>query len=71
VSIAGVDDTGATQQSTVTIGEFPRCEDKEPPKPFSRGKTVETCLIFLVPGGITKAAYTGTEAYVTSPVTWK
>jgi hypothetical protein len=71
ISIEGVDKTGETQQSVTFLGEFPRCEDKEPPKPFSHGKSFETCLTFLVPGGITKAAYTSTEPYITSPVTWK
>jgi hypothetical protein len=71
INIEGVDSTGETQQSVTFLGEFPRCEDKEPPKPFSHGKSFETCLTFLVPGGITKAAYTSTEAYIDKPVTWK
>jgi len=71
INIEGVDSSGETQQSVTFLGDFPRCEYKEPPKPFSHGKSFEACLTFLVPGGITKAAYTGAEAYVTSPVTWK
>jgi hypothetical protein len=71
LNIEGIDNTGETQQSVTFLGEFPRCEGKEPPKPFTHGKSFETCLVFLVPGGITKVAYTGTEAYVESPVTWK
>ena len=72
INIEGVDSTGETQQSvTFLLGGFPRCESKEPPKPFSQGKSFETCLVFLVPGGITKAAYTGAAAYITNPVTWK
>jgi hypothetical protein len=71
VDVQGVDSTGETQQSVTFLGSFPRCESKEPPKPFTKGKSFETCLVFLVPGGITKAAYTGTEAYISTPVTWK
>lgn len=71
IQIQGVDNTGETQQSVTFLGEFPRCEDKQPPKPLSQGKSFETCLVFLVPGGIQKAAYTGAEEYITSPVTWK
>lgn len=70
VAINGVDTTGATAQSVTFIGDFPHCPDKEAPKPFSHGKSFETCLTFLVPGGITKAAYVGTDSYITSPVTW-
>lgn len=71
VEIEGVDSTGETQQSITFLGSFPRCEEKQPPKPFTHGKTFSTCLTFMVPGGIKKAAYTGTTDYVTSPVTWK
>jgi hypothetical protein len=71
-AIEGVDNTGETQESvTFLLGGFPRCEDKEPPKPFSHGKSFESCLVFLVPGGITKAAYSSTEEYLLKPVTWK
>ena len=71
VEIQGVDGTGATQQSVIFFGTFPRCEYKTPAKPLSHGKSFETCLTFLVSGGIKKAAYTGTERYITAPVTWK
>jgi hypothetical protein len=71
VNIEGIDSTGETQQSVTFFGEFPRCEYTEAPKPLSKGKSFTTCLTFLVPGGITKAAYTGTEAYVLKPVTWR
>lgn len=71
VQVEGVDSSGETEQSVTFFGEFPRCEYKEPPKPFTHGKRFATCLTFLVPGGISKIAYTGTEAYVSQPVTWK
>ena len=71
VNIEGVDTSGETQQSVTFFGDFPRCEYVEPPKPFTKGKSFTTCLTFLIPGGIAKAAYTGTEKYVLTPVTWK
>jgi hypothetical protein len=71
IQIQGIDSTGEAQGSVSFLGEFPRCEDKEPPKPFTHGKSYSTCLTFLVPGGITKVGYTGTEQYSESPVTWK
>jgi glucose/arabinose dehydrogenase len=71
IDIEGVDNTGQTQQSLTFIGNFPRCNSISPPKPMTRGKSFETCLTFLIPGGITAAAYTGTSDYSNSPVTWK
>ncbi len=71
VDIEGLDSTGQTQQSVTFLGTFPRCDDVSPPKLLTRGKSFATCLTFLVPGGITAAAYTGTSDYVSSPVTWR
>lgn len=69
--IQGVDNTGNTEQSLTIIGDFARCNDSSSEKPIAPGKSLQTCLIFLVPGGINKVAYTGTEDYISSPVTWK
>ena len=68
--IQGVDSTGNTQQSVTFIGDFPRCNDVSSDAPLSAGQTMHTCLTFLVPGGIKKVGYTGTEDYIGSPVTW-
>jgi hypothetical protein len=70
VAINGVDNTGQTQQSVTFFGTFPRCNSVSAPKPFTQGNSFETCLTFLVPGGITKAAWIGTDNYISSPVTW-
>jgi hypothetical protein len=45
------DDRRQEQGSVTFIGDFPRCENNRPPKPFSRGKSYESCLTYLVPGG--------------------
>jgi hypothetical protein len=71
VQIEGIDDTRQAQQAVSFIGDFPPCNENGPPTPMTRGKSFETCLTFLVPGGITAAAYTGTSDYLNSPVTWK
>jgi hypothetical protein len=70
VAINGVDNTGQQQQSVTFFGTFPRCNAVSAPQPFTRGKSFETCLTFLLPGGITKAAWIGTDSYINSPVTW-
>jgi hypothetical protein len=70
ISVEGVDSTGQTQQSVTFFGDFPKCDEAETPNPLAVGKSFETCLTFLVPGGIRKVAYTGTESYITKPVTW-
>ncbi|MDQ6817246.1 MAG: hypothetical protein M3018_07545 [Actinomycetota bacterium] len=70
VAINGVDNTGQQQQSVTFFGTFPRCNSVSAPQPFTQGKSFETCLTFMVPGGITKAAWIGTDRYISSPVTW-
>jgi hypothetical protein len=70
VSVEGIDDTGNTQESVTFLGTFPPCPDADTPNPFRAGQSFQTCLTYLVPGGITKVAYTGSDAYETSPVTW-
>jgi hypothetical protein len=70
IQIEGVDKTGETQQSVTFIGDFPKCDAKTAPNPMPVGSSFETCLTFLVSGGITKVAYTGTESYIDKPVTW-
>jgi hypothetical protein len=71
VQIQGIDSTGQAQQSVTFIGDFPRCDSVTAPTPMTRGKAFQTCLTFLIPGGIKAAAYTGTSQYESSPVTWK
>lgn len=71
-TLMGVDDAGNLQeQLTFIVGNFKPCDDKDVPDPLKPGQTYSTCLTFVVRHGITKLAYTGTQAYVDSPVTWK
>ncbi|HEY6396601.1 MAG TPA: hypothetical protein VIX82_04000 [Solirubrobacteraceae bacterium] len=70
VAVEGVDNTGQQQQSVTFFGTFPRCNSVSAPHPFTQGKSLETCLTFMVPGGITHAAWIGADSYVSSPVSW-
>jgi hypothetical protein len=71
-SIQGIDNTGQPQDSlTFLLGTFPRCPDVTTPNPFKPGQSFDTCLTFLIPGGITKVAYTGPpQGYYDTPLTW-
>jgi hypothetical protein len=69
--VQGLDNTGHPQDSVTFIGDFPACNDASAPKPMTSGKSFQTCLTFLVPGGITAAAYIGDSDYFNKPVTWK
>jgi hypothetical protein len=69
-AIEGVDSTGNTAQSVTFIGTFPKCPDHQSTAQMPSGSSYDSCLTFLVPGGISKVAYTGTDAYINSPVTW-
>jgi hypothetical protein len=69
-AIEGVDSTGNTAQSVTFIGTLPRCPDNQSTTQMHAGSSYSNCLTFLVPGGISKVAYTGTDAYINSPVTW-
>jgi hypothetical protein len=69
-AIEGVDSTGEGLQSVTFIGDFPRCPDTESTRPLGAGRGYDSCLTFLVPGGVTKISYNGTSDYIDSPVTW-
>jgi len=69
-AIEGVDNTGNNQSSVTFIGDFPKCPDAASTKPIATGKGYDDCLTFMVPGGITKVSYNGTNDYIDSPVTW-
>jgi hypothetical protein len=68
-----VDDRGQEQGSITFIGDFERCEDTDAPKPFTQGKSYESCLAFLVggDGSITEVRWQGSDKYILKPVVWK
>jgi hypothetical protein len=51
ITLEAIDDRGQQQQSITFLGTFQRCDEKTPPKPFTNGKTYESCLAYLMPGG--------------------
>jgi hypothetical protein len=69
-AIEGVDTTGNNQQSVTFIGTFPPCPDMASTAPLAPGHGYDDCLTFLIPGGITKVSYNGTNDYIDAPVTW-
>jgi hypothetical protein len=46
-----IDDRGQQQDSVTFLGTFDRCNDATAPKPFVSGKSYESCLAYLMPGG--------------------
>jgi hypothetical protein len=50
LKFGAVDDRGQEQGSVTFIGDFERCEDTDAPKPFTQGKSYESCLTYLVGG---------------------
>jgi len=51
ITFAAIDDRGQEQQSITFLGTFSRCDDPMPPKQFVIGKTYQSCLAYLIPGG--------------------
>jgi hypothetical protein len=79
ITLDGIDDRGQTQSSLIFLGTFDRCDDASAPKPFTSGKSYDTCLTYLVPGGgsIQKMQWangpsngTAVSAYFDKPVIW-
>jgi hypothetical protein len=51
VVLDAIDDRGQKQSDIIFIGTFSKCDNKTPPKPFVNGKSYESCLTYLMPGG--------------------
>jgi hypothetical protein len=51
IAFEAIDDRGQQQGSVTFFGTFERCDDTQVPRPFSNGKSYESCLTYLVPGG--------------------
>ena len=74
-----IDDRKQEQGSVTFIGDFPRCENERAPKPFSKGKSYESCLTYLVQGGRIAeirwkdgpADKNGVSKYFNKPIVWR
>jgi hypothetical protein len=51
ITLNAIDDRGQQQESVTFLGTFSRCDDSTPPKPFVSGKSYQSCLAYLIPGG--------------------
>jgi hypothetical protein len=73
LKFGAIDDRGQEQTSITFIGNFDRCEDKDAPKPFTKGKSYESCLAFLIggDGSIDQVNWKGSDKYILDPVVWK
>ncbi|MGA8338816.1 MAG: hypothetical protein WB761_29040 [Solirubrobacteraceae bacterium] len=69
-AIQGIDHGGNQQSPVSFIGDFAPCNENSSTTPVAAGASFHTCLTYLVSGGITKVAWTGTDDYMNSPVTW-
>jgi hypothetical protein len=79
ITFQAIDDRGQQQQSITFLGTFSRCDDSTPPKPFVNGRSYQSCLAYLIPGGgsIQKvewddgpAAADQVTAYFDHPIVW-
>jgi len=79
ITFQAIDDRGQQQESITFLGTFSRCADSTPPKPFVSGKSYQSCLAYLIPGGgsIQKvqwddgpAAANEVTAYFDHPIVW-
>jgi hypothetical protein len=79
ITLQAIDDRGQQQQSITFLGTFSRCDDPFPPKPFVNGKSYQSCLAYLMPGGgsIQKvqwddgpAAANQVTPYFEKPIVW-
>ena len=72
LKFGAIDDRGQEQPSITFIGDFDRCTDADAPKPFTKGKSYESCLAYLVggDGSIEKVQWKGSDKYILDPVEW-
>ena len=51
IALKAIDDRGQEQGEVIFFGTFDRCENADVPRPFASGKSYDSCLTYLVPGG--------------------
>ena len=51
LTFTAIDDRGQQQDNITFLGTFQRCDDPSPPKSFVSGKSYQSCLAYLIPGG--------------------
>ncbi len=56
ITLWGLDSSGTVRPPAEVIGSFRRCQAQRAPKGFRRGRSMRTCLVYLVPQGSTLEA---------------
>ena len=51
LTFTAIDDRGQAQDNVTFLGTFQRCDDPSPPTSFVNGKSYQSCLTYLIPGG--------------------
>lgn len=79
LTFTAIDDRGQEQDNITILGTFQRCDDPSPPTSFANGKSYQSCLTYLIPGGGSiksvewkdgPAPADDVSAYYDRPVVW-
>jgi hypothetical protein len=79
LTFTAIDDRGQAQDNVTILGTFQRCDDPSPPTSFANGKSYQSCLVYLIPGGGSvksvewkdgPAPADDVSAYYDRPVVW-
>ena len=79
LTFTAIDDRGQQQDNVTILGTFQRCDDPSPPASFANGKSYQSCLTYLIPGGGSiksvewkdgPAPADDVSAYYDRPVVW-
>jgi hypothetical protein len=79
LTFTAIDDRGQAQDNVTFLGTFQRCDDPSLPKSFVNGKSYQSCLTYLIPGGGSiksvewkdgPAPADDVSAYYDRPVVW-
>jgi hypothetical protein len=79
LTFTAIDDRGQEQDNVTILGTFQRCDDPSPPTSFANGKSYQSCLVYLIPGGGSiksvewkdgPAPADDVSAYYDRPVVW-
>ena len=79
ISFRAIDGHGQQQGSLTFFGDFPRCNEVSAPKPFTSGKSYQSCFAYLLPGGGSiqrvdwndgPAPANGVSVYFDKPIVW-
>jgi hypothetical protein len=79
ISFRAIDDRGQEQGSLTFFGDFPKCNEVNAPKPFTSGKSYQSCFAYLLPSGASiknvewndgPTPANGVSIYFDKPIVW-